>query len=145
MCILSSDYIILNKLGEAQFILATQAFALDAQAEGEVLLRQALTTFQRTLKVDSENFTAHYNLQRIYAQLGENEKSQEHQRLHARYKPDENARQARALARQKYPAADRAANAVVVYFLNRVDAPGLDLDAQTDDPTNQSSEQSTGE
>jgi len=34
---------------------------------------------------------------------------------------------------------------VVVYFLNRVEAPGLDLDAQTDDPTNQSSEPTTGE
>jgi hypothetical protein len=47
--------------------------------------------------------------------------------LHARYKPDDNAGdRAIALARARYPAANKAAEAVVIYPLHRAGAPGLD-------------------
>ncbi len=46
--------------------------------------------------------------------------------LHLRYKPDDNAQgRAERLARERYPAANHAAEAVVKYPLQRPDAPGL--------------------
>ncbi|MGA1467630.1 MAG: hypothetical protein ACO38V_08320, partial [Phycisphaerales bacterium] len=46
---------------------------------------------------------------------------------HAKYKPDDNARdRAVALARQRYPAANHAAEPVVVYDLQREGAFGLE-------------------
>ena len=55
--------------------------------------------------------------------------------MHQRYKPDDNA-QGRAvrLAREKYPAANHAAEAVVKYPLQRPGAPGLDMAARDEDP-----------
>jgi hypothetical protein len=68
--------------------------------------------------------TAHYNLQLLYTQLGDEKRASEHAELHAKYKPDDNARdRAVALARQKYPAADHAAEALVIYDLQRKDTP----------------------
>ena len=56
----------------------------------------------------------------LYSDLGEPEKALEHETLHAKYKPDDNARdRAIAQARIKYPAANHAAEAVVIYDLNR--------------------------
>jgi tetratricopeptide (TPR) repeat protein len=87
---------------------------------------QAIGQFRKTLQLDSENVTAHYNLQLLYAELGDKAKSDEHAALHQTYKPDDNA-QGRAvrLAREKYPAANLAAEAVVKYPLQRPGAPGL--------------------
>ena len=72
------------------------------------------------MKVDSENATAHYLLQQIYDELGETKLSEEHKQLHDRYRPDDNA-QGRAvrLAREQYPEAGKAAEAVVIYPLSR--------------------------
>ena len=64
------------------------------------------------LKLDPENATAHANLREIYALLGEDEKAAAQQRLHLVYKEDDNAPQVRTLARAKYPAANRAAEAL---------------------------------
>jgi hypothetical protein len=65
-------------------------------------------------------------LQLLYAELGDDEKSREHERLHLRYKLDDNAQgRAERLAREKYPAANHAAEAVVKYPLQRPGAPGL--------------------
>jgi hypothetical protein len=50
-----------------------------------------------------------------------------HEQLHLRYKPDDNAQgRAERLARQRYPAANHAAEAVVIYSLQRPGAPGLE-------------------
>jgi hypothetical protein len=71
---------------------------------------------------------AHYSLQLLYAELGDDSSSAEHQRLHIRYKPDDNAAdRAVRLAREKYPAANHAAEAVVIYPLQRPRAPGLSI------------------
>jgi hypothetical protein len=90
------------------------------------LLELAIRRFQDTLAVDSENLTAHYNLALIHAQLGNREKAAEHRKLHERYRPDDNARdRAVSVARRANPAADRAAQAVVIYDLHRPGAFGL--------------------
>ena len=131
------DYRVVNLLGITQFDLATQEFARgdSGQPAGRALLNEAITTFQRVLTIDSENVAAHYNLHRAYAQLGDEERAAAHRVKHQRYKPDDNARdRAVGLARKKYPAADRAANPLVVYLLNRKGAPQLDNTYQVVDP-----------
>jgi hypothetical protein len=68
--------------------------------------------------------TAHFNLHRLYETLGQEELAAKHQSLHLRYKQDDNAAgRAIRLAREKYPAADHAAEAVVKYSLNRTINP----------------------
>jgi hypothetical protein len=54
----------------------------------------------------------------VYTELGDEAAVARHEELHARYRPDDNARdQAIAQARMRYPAANRAAEAVVIYEL----------------------------
>jgi len=89
--------------------------------------QEAADEFEKTLTLDSENVSAHHNLQLLYAELGDAEKSHEHELLHLRYKADDNAQgRAERLARERYPAANHAAEAVVKYSLQRPGAPGLD-------------------
>ena len=58
--------------------------------------------------------------------LGDEKQAAIHGALHGRYKPDDNARdRAVALARQKYAAANHAAESLVIYPLQRTGAPGL--------------------
>jgi hypothetical protein len=79
-----------------------------------------------TLATDSENITAHYNLHLLFADLGDEQRAAEHLQRHARYKADDNAAdRAVQLARQKYPAGNHAAEAVVIYPLHREGAPQL--------------------
>jgi hypothetical protein len=48
--------------------------------------------------------------------------------LHEKYRPDDNARDiAVANARRANPAADNAAQAITIYKLQRIGAPGLDV------------------
>ena len=85
---------------------------------------EAEARFKRTLEIDSENVTAHYNLALIYERLGERELAAQHRKLHERYRPDDNARdRAVAIARRRDPAADHAAQATVIYSLQRPGAP----------------------
>jgi hypothetical protein len=82
--------------------------------------------FEKTLRIDSENVTAHHNLHLLYATLQDKAKASYHQKMHARYKPDDNARdRAVAEARRRYPAANFAAEALVIYPLDRPGAFGL--------------------
>jgi tetratricopeptide (TPR) repeat protein len=99
--------------------------------EAREFLLAATEQFQQTLTIDSENLSAHFNLQQLYTALGKEELAARHAELHARYKPDDTA-QARAvrLAREKYPAADFAAEDLVIYPLNRAGAPGLETSGQ---------------
>ena len=116
----SRDYVVRNLLGQTQFDLAKRLRG-DRNAEArEAKLRQAVATFGRTLDIDPENATAHYQLSLIHKALGDEAAADRHRKLHAVYKPDDNARdRAERLARQKYPAADHAAEKVVVYDLSR--------------------------
>ncbi|MFN8708786.1 MAG: hypothetical protein ACK50J_19065, partial [Planctomyces sp.] len=92
----------------------------------DALLKDAVRQFEATLKEDSENVTAHFNLKLLHGMLGNSEKESYHGELHARYKPDDNARDhATAQARIRYPAANHAAEPLVIYSLQRENAPGL--------------------
>jgi hypothetical protein len=96
--------------------------------EAREYFQRAVAQFEKTLKLDSENVTAHYNLQLLYTELGDLDKADEHGKLHGKYKQDDNAKdRAVRLARQKYPAANFAAEAVVRYPLQRPGAPGLEV------------------
>lgn len=126
------DFKVINLLGQTEFDLARLRARQGRQEEADQLLRSAVQTFHQTLAIDSEDVTAHHNLQLLYTELGDTEKAREHAQLHQRYKPDDNA-QGRAvrLARQKYPAGDHAAEMVVRYSLQRPGAPGYRA-AETD-------------
>jgi hypothetical protein len=115
----SRDYEVINELGLTLFSRAQQAFGARRQDEREELLMSARDTFLDTLALDSENATAHFNLGLIYSQLGDKQEALKHRKLHAKYKVDDNARdRAIALARERYPAANRAAEALTIYTLH---------------------------
>lgn len=117
------DYEVINLLGNTLFDRAKQVRDPARQAERDALLREAVTQFQQTLALDSENVGAHYGLSLIYPLLGEDKLAEEHRQLHLRYKPDDNARdKAFAAARRQYPAANHASEPVVIYPLHRSDA-----------------------
>lgn len=123
----SQDYEVLNELGQTLVQYANKFNTPEEQQTREETLRSAAEVFSRTLKLDSENVTAHYNLSLLYAQLGEKDLAEEHAQEHARYKSDDNARDfAITEARLRYPAANAAAEDLVLYSLHRAGAPGLE-------------------
>lgn len=128
----SLDYEVRNLLGVTLFDRAMQLRG-DAQAqEREQYLREAVHQFEKTVELDPDNVTAHYNLQLLHQRLGDDEKAAQHGQLHAQFKPDDNAAdRAVRIAREKYPAANHAAEAVVIYPLQRPGAPGLSQDLFT--------------
>ncbi len=116
----SRDYRLLNELGQSLYERAKQERGQTRRRTRYEFLDLAVARFRRVLELDPENVTAHYNLKLIYSDLGESELSDEHGRLHEQYRPDDNARdRAIAAARRRYPAANHAAEAVVIYDLSR--------------------------
>ena len=94
--------------------------------QSKAYLEQARDEFLQSLKVDTEDVTAHAALASIYQRLGDQEKSDFHGAAHLRYKPDDNAIDvAIPAARAQYPAANHAAEALVIYWLQRENAPRL--------------------
>lgn len=123
----SKDYRLLNELGNTIYERAKQERGAERRPIREEMMREAVSFFKQALAYDMENLTAHYNLQQVYSDLGDEASAERHRMLHARYKPDDNARDiAVAAARRKYPAANHAAEAVVIYDLQRPGAYGLD-------------------
>jgi tetratricopeptide (TPR) repeat protein len=122
----SKDYRVVNLLGQTYFDRARRLRTPDVARQRKAFLEKAVETFHKALKVDSENVTAHYNLQQLYRELGDNQKAEHHAGLHARFKPDDNARDlAVGRAKARYPAANAAAEEPVFYQLQRAGAPGL--------------------
>ncbi len=116
----SKDYRVLNELARTLFERSKQERGEARAADREVLLREAVGWHQRALALDPENMDAHYGLSLLFEDLGESAQAAHHRAEHARYKPDDNASdRAITLARARYPAADRAAEAVVLYDLGR--------------------------
>lgn len=114
----SKDIEVLNILGRTVFDRAEQMHAPSQKATREELLKEAAKQFERTLVIDVENVNAHYNLGLVYTALGDDEKAMVHKKLHAKYKPDDNAQGvAVGIAREQYPAANAAAESVVIYSL----------------------------
>ena len=114
----SLDYQVINLLGQAYFDLGKQRSRGGITDGVKKLWQQAIEQFNRTLEIDSENVTAHYNLSLLHRSLGNEELEEKHTQLHQLYKADDNAQgQAVRRAREQYPAANRAAEAVVKYQL----------------------------
>ena len=130
----SKDYRVVNLLGQTYFDRARQLRTPEVAEQRKAFLEKAVETFHRALAVDSENVTAHYNLQQLYRELGDNPKARYHTELHAKFKPDDNARdQAVGRAKARYPAANAAAEEPVFYRLQRPGAPGLPSAARDPD------------
>ncbi|MCP3962061.1 MAG: hypothetical protein GY719_29820 [bacterium] len=116
----SQDYRLLNELGQTIFERAKQERGDRRRARREELLREALGHFEKVLELDPENTTTHYNLDLIFKQLGDKERAAGHFELYRKYKADDNARdRAVAIARANDPAANHAAEAIVIYDLQR--------------------------
>ena len=124
----SQDYRLLNELGQTLFERSKQERGEARKAQREDFQRQALAQFLRVLELDPENTTAHFNLDLIYKQLGDPEKAAHHLDLYRKYKVDDNARdRAVAIARANDPAANHAAEAIVIYDLHRPEAYEMEM------------------
>ena len=120
----SKDYEVINEFGQTLF--ERSKLERGDAAQQRAFLQQAAEQFKKTLALDSENLTAHYNLALIYTQLGDEKLAAAHRKLHERFRPDDNARdRAITIHRRQNPAADHAAQAIVIYSLQRAGAPGL--------------------
>jgi tetratricopeptide (TPR) repeat protein len=120
----SRDYRVLDALAGALYQKGVQQRGEERQRT----MGAARDRFLEVLSYDPENLSAHWGLKRVYGDLGDLESERRHAALHAYYKPDDNARDyAVARARRRYPAADTASEAVVVYDLQRPGAYGLAL------------------
>ncbi|MGB7328450.1 MAG: multiheme c-type cytochrome [Rubripirellula sp.] len=116
----SLDYEVQNELGLTLIDLAQRAEVMGNDDEFKALLAEAQETFLAVLNVDAENVTAHVNLAEVYSWSGDDERADHHRTLHAKYKPDDNAAEvAIPKARRRYPAANHAAEALVIYDLQR--------------------------
>ncbi len=116
----SLDYTVINELGQAQFQRGQQFRGEQKKSEREQWFQTAVTTYQKTLAIDSENVAAHYNLEQLYRQLGDESLADKHGQLHLKYKGDDTIQGiVIGKARAKYPAADHAAEAIVLYPLDR--------------------------
>ncbi|MEO8428463.1 MAG: tetratricopeptide repeat protein [Verrucomicrobiota bacterium] len=122
----SKDYEVINEFGQTLFERAKLERGEANRGRQRAFLEQAARQFEKTLELDSENLTAHYNLALIHTQLGNKKLATEHRQLHERYRPDDNARdRAVSIARRSNAAADHAAQAIVIYSLQRDRAPGM--------------------
>lgn len=120
----SKDYEVRNLLGQTLFERAQQMRGADRADEKKAKLLDSVAQFQKTLELDMENLTAHYSLHLLYELLGEKELARKHDELHRKFKPDDNAGdKAIAAARKIYPAADAAAEALVIYPLHHQQTP----------------------
>ena len=118
----SRDYRLLNALGGALFERAK--LAPDAMA-AETWLQGAAARFRQALAIDPENVAAHYGLAQVHGRLGNGPAASRHLALHGKYRRDDNAAdRAVALARARDPAANHAAEAVVVIDMQRPGRPG---------------------
>jgi tetratricopeptide (TPR) repeat protein len=114
----SKDVIVIDELGQTLVERAKQERALPERRRQ--FLESAATQFNNALQVDSEDVSAHYNLALIYEAVGDKQQAAEHRLLHERYRVDDNAAdRAIALARKNDKAADHAADAIVIYPLQR--------------------------
>ncbi len=120
----SYDYRIRNALAATLVDQAEVAESRQQPERSRGLLQRAEQEFLKVLDVDQEDVSAHANLAAIYKRLGNEELSAKHSALQLKYKMDDNAVDvAIPKARRKYPAADHAAEPLVIYSLHREGAP----------------------
>ncbi len=122
----SIDYRIRSALGLTLIDLADVAQSRQQPERSRALLAEAEQQFRKSLEVDQEDVTTHASLATIYRRLGQDQQADFHSQQQVRYKMDDNAADvARPKARRQYPAANHAAEPMVIYWLHRNDAPGL--------------------
>jgi len=122
----SKDYTVQNALASALYQRGLQQRGEERKAS----MLAARDRYLEALSYDPENLTAHWGLKQVYTDLGDVENERKHAAQHAYYKPDDNALDyAVAQARLRYPAANKASEAVVIYDLQRPTAFGLEADA----------------
>ena len=130
----SKDYRVLDALGETLYDRSRQERGEARKEERERLLRATAARFEQTLALDPEDLAAHHNLAQVYQALGETGRAEGHRRLHATYKPDDNAADfAVAEHRRRHPPADHAAEAVVIYDLQGWRSPPGGMEPKGDD------------
>ena len=121
----SLDYRLTNTL--AQTLFERSKLATSKRMEF-AWLEQAAEHYQRSLRIDPENVTAHYGLAQVYARLVRPTEAEKYRQLHEKYRRDDNAHDfALASARISDPAANHASEAVVIYDLQRRGAYGLPI------------------
>jgi tetratricopeptide (TPR) repeat protein len=118
----SYDTRVLDALGRSLYERARQLRGAGQQkARHETLLR-ARQAFRHTLTIDPEDAAAHFNLSRVYTELGDTEQAAQQRTLHEQYRADDTAiEQAVTRHRATHPAADHAAAALSIYPLERPD------------------------
>jgi tetratricopeptide (TPR) repeat protein len=127
----SRDYRLLNALGLTLYERARLERRPEQRERRLELLAQAEDWLERALTIDPENATSHYNLARVLTELGRTEEAARHRALHEKYRPDDQAIERAVTAhRTRNPAADHAAEAVVIHDLQRPGTYGLnEMDA----------------
>jgi tetratricopeptide (TPR) repeat protein len=106
--------------------LLLQAMGLPEGTARRALLEEARDHCEAALRLDLQQAETWYILAQVAEALGDAATAAEALRHHATYKPDDNARdRAVQLARLRYPAANHAAEAIVIYDLQRPGAHEL--------------------
>ncbi len=114
------DYRVWNALALSRFERAKLERGDGRRVAREGYLQGAVAAYEQALALDPENVSAHYGLARTWQALGDEAAAGYHRQAHARYKPDDNAAdRVIGIARRADPAADHAANDVVIYDLHR--------------------------
>ncbi len=110
----SLDYRLQNQLAQAYFEKSKM------EIRNEIWRDKAEAHYMAALALDPENVVAHYGLSQLYALGGRNDLATKHRDLHKDYRVDDNARDlAITKARQKDPAANYAAESIVIYDMHR--------------------------
>ncbi|MEE2735591.1 MAG: multiheme c-type cytochrome [Pseudomonadota bacterium] len=110
----SLDYRLQNQLAQAFFEKSK------TDKRNEIWRDKAEAHYMATLALDPENVVAHYGLSQLYALEGSNDLATKHRKLHKEYRVDDNARDlAITKARRNDPAANNAAESIVIYDLRR--------------------------
>lgn len=137
----SKDYEMVNELARTIYKLAETKD--HNSAEQIAMLNETIEWRQKVLAIDSENVAAHYNLAQIYEQLKDVESysqaereefaklAVDHQTKYERYKVDDNAAGLAVIqAKQKYDAANKASEDIVIYELQRKGAYELPVELE---------------
>jgi len=119
----SLDDRVLAELADTLTERAKRQRLADDEASAAKDLARARELCRSALAMDPERAATWYVLSRIEQMLGDDAAAARAMEHHARYKLDDNARdRAVTLARMRYPAANHAAEAVVIYDLQRTGA-----------------------
>ncbi len=95
------DRVALNNLGSVYWLAGRYA--------------EAVATYEKTLAIDSEDLTAHYNLMRVYRATGDKQKAARHEKAWLKHKDDETGRAVAADLRRENPWANRESQPIHVH------------------------------